>query len=1242
MTFIEPSLKEVFDTLINNNELINYLQEKEYLLTRAMLYDTYTVEQIREMERAIYVDNVETLYNLAQVLLDNSKTIKSNDIWYLTSNLIAYDKIAAAFGLDRDSFSVDAYRLIVYTYKFCTVSSFFQNNRESFLTSYDFNEIENTPILKGFLDALLKEFDKLDIIIGKCAEYHDFDKIPYDLINYLTQLLGFEKATINADDTMEAKYREIVRNIIDIYRIKGTNFSFELLFRFLGYSVTIKEFYFDRRYYFAKDQANEHTNISEKKSYLYYMSVEPPCDNKLEITNNERVGFKDYTKQYNLDEFSLLADKYGVEAVLGYSKYDTAGKLYTGKVYKYFKSNLVYYTINLDKNNPSEKQLTQINKILAFLTPAYIIRSTNISVYTGSNSNAPGDNMIFFDDNRYYKDTIENLQKDVEDSEEGYKYIQDVIRDTYPIMLDSEMRDDGAQPKGTNRDLYLDMDGNILHDNTQKTPYINTINTTTFKPVLPFRTSGKLYFNRFSGSTFNMLQIKNISKNSNNYQDVTLTDLSVEDYLKTKKLSFSRSSIDTLTLMQAYNLTDLPKLQKQYDWCLQISGDFSPLPNFIAPSRLGKENVAKLVVAKHVFVVSGSKVGVYKYGAVPQNNKNYDLSFTIKLIKTQKLYRSINKKININVPNSLKIEKTSLEALYDAALAKTSSEALNYYYFNSSENYWYYPIKKAYLLPRIETTNNKKTYLMINNYVLPISDDYAKEYGIPKIFKSEGKYGSSMVTTVYDTPEECFKSMDIEIYNNFMFYVEDLENDYESDLYKFTLDTKNEYVYSTKTEEFYYVSQDSYEKLDNFFGRLEISENSAKLYNYDESWYGYDEIDDFDNFIFYNHPHRIIWSYIGYDKVISRPIKALTDKEITEDLKDALINEIFYSTFPYFSAGVKNEIYKLGNWQRSGEILNDIKNKEVFSEDVLNYLEEKSQKRDTYNNLNDNFRLLYEFLSAEDLDEFVKWYYYDKLTKLYREAYLQDIDSSNDVFFKISTRERIPLYETLNGNVGILGKPNTLLQSRKNNKSLNLKYSIRNNAIFVEKEELIKNKMVNMIRRAFYLAPIRNITLNYKMRSVFIHSLSTTLDPDNNLIIYCALPDDVENGTLQVNNTKQLLSDNKINAHTSSYLRQDEFVTCGDDRVFDVSGTIEEDVSAVIEDDEITILLNNKDLHFEQLKSVDVTYTDDRKVVQFNHVQDFVVVAIKNASDTKFTILNTKNVKTKFSVNIEGVDIVEK
>ena len=393
MTFIEPSLEKVFQTLVDNDELINHLKSQDYLITKSSLYDNYTKEQVKDMEIAIYSNNVNTLYELAQVLLNFSDEIKNNQIWYLVSHKVAWEEISVCIGVEPKDLSIETYKLLMYTYKYCVVSSFFQNNKGRFMPEADFLEIENNGVGSAFYDAMAKEFDKLDEMINKCLEYRDFDTIPYNLINYLTQLLGFEKKDMNADTESEASFRELAKNILDIYRIKGTNYSFELFFNFLGFNIKISEYYFDRRLYYTTSNAgNEETESSNNAEFEYYLTTINPADNKLQkIGISEIVSPSDITPQYSLLEFNKLCKEYGPEAVLGYSPiypvYNSNGDLmeykkYEGKVYKYFKTNVIYYTVGVDMNNPTEKQLSAVTKYLEFLTPSYVMRTIKVDTYS--------------------------------------------------------------------------------------------------------------------------------------------------------------------------------------------------------------------------------------------------------------------------------------------------------------------------------------------------------------------------------------------------------------------------------------------------------------------------------------------------------------------------------------------------------------------------------------------------------------------------------------------------------------------------------------------------------------------------------------------------------------------------------------------------------------------------------------------------------------------------------------------
>lgn len=482
MTFIEPSLEKVFQTLVDNNELINHLKSQDYLVTKSSLYDTYTREQVQDMEVAIYTNNVNTLYELAQVLLNFSDEIKNNQIWYLLSHKIAWQEISACIGIEPKYLNPETYKLIMYTYKYCVVSSFFQNNKDRFIPEADFLEMEKNSVGSAFYDAMAKEFDKLDEVINKCLEYRDYDTIPYDLINYLTQLLGFEKKDINADVETEQRFRELAKNILDIYRIKGTNYSFELFFNFLGFNIKISEYYFDRRLYYTTSNAgNEETETSNNAEFEYYLTTVNPADNKLpNIGISEIVSPSDITPQYSLLEFNKLCQEYGPAAVLGYSPiypvYNSNGDLieykkYEGKVYKYFKTNVIYYTVGVDMSNPTEKQLTAVTKYLEFLTPSYVMRTIKVNTY-----NEKSEEPIGFDgDGEETPDAYGNYNSfQMLDSEDWSQH----FKDEYTSSSTSGLL------KVTNENNY---DGK---EETYKT-YTNSVGTNKFRLPLGRKTISK-------------------------------------------------------------------------------------------------------------------------------------------------------------------------------------------------------------------------------------------------------------------------------------------------------------------------------------------------------------------------------------------------------------------------------------------------------------------------------------------------------------------------------------------------------------------------------------------------------------------------------------------------------------------------------------------------------------------------------------------------------------------------------
>ena len=393
MTFNDIPSQEIYLSLKNNNDFVNFLKDQNILLSKELLYKDMTQEEVVNADYYIDIKNSVILNDLAKALNLLKDKLLKQQTYYLIKSKVGWREISWALGIPVDEMNKEIYSNVIYAFKYCSVSSFFQNNRDSFIPEYDLMEIEKNEVAKSFMDAMLKEFDKLDCVLGKCCEYLNFDSIPWDLITYLTQLLGFEKSTIDATETEELRFRELAKNILDIYRIRGTDYSFELFFNFFGYNITVREFYFDRRLFHTTNQAgNPETSSINKFNHEFYLTTLCPTRNELpSMGSDEIVMPSDITPQYSLHEFDELCNEYGPEAVLGYSPVyhikDSNGKIidtkeYTGKVYKFFKTNLIYYNVGLEQSNPSAKQIKAITKYLDFLTPSYVTRTIKIDTYS--------------------------------------------------------------------------------------------------------------------------------------------------------------------------------------------------------------------------------------------------------------------------------------------------------------------------------------------------------------------------------------------------------------------------------------------------------------------------------------------------------------------------------------------------------------------------------------------------------------------------------------------------------------------------------------------------------------------------------------------------------------------------------------------------------------------------------------------------------------------------------------------
>ena len=167
-----------------------------------------------------------------------------------------------------------------------------------------------------------------------------------------------------------------------------------------------------------------------------------------------------------------------------------------------------------------------------------------------------------------------------------------------------------------------------------------------------------------------------------------------------------------------------------------------------------------------------------------------------------------------------------------------------------------------------------------------------------------------------------------------------------------------------------------------------------------------------------------------------------------------------------------------------------------------------------------------------------------------------------------------------------------------------------------------------------------NSTEIQKSKEAFEFSANNQASINNYNITSEEFPEDLRNGYIEVNNTPQLLSDNKINEHTSELLDKEEFVTIGDDRRLDIYEKVEENCKTITSDGEEIILLPSG--NYSDVYSVEVEFPDDKKEVFFNRIFSHATISIDKLICTPTDLIGFKGVESKYKIGIKKVKIIEK
>lgn len=259
---------------------------------------------------------------------------------------------------------------IYYNYKYFNEEQFFFNNLlEHFIPDYDSTIISSTTQLKIYFDGLGIILDTLDQKIEDLYNLGDPDTIDEKYLQHMAQLLGYQKEDFSIQNI---SFRQLIKNLTEIYRTKGTRYSFSLFFKLLGFNADLREYYWDR------DAINPESFSSITSSnYLWYLTVQDPRTRTVTQTENpassqpvQPIPTSEWVQPKDLRDFEGLQSEYSIDQLLGFKESDLPEE----DRFTYFKTNFINFRLVqfYNKQDLTAKDTDTILKYVRFLTPIYV------------------------------------------------------------------------------------------------------------------------------------------------------------------------------------------------------------------------------------------------------------------------------------------------------------------------------------------------------------------------------------------------------------------------------------------------------------------------------------------------------------------------------------------------------------------------------------------------------------------------------------------------------------------------------------------------------------------------------------------------------------------------------------------------------------------------------------------------------------------------------------------------------
>lgn len=281
----------------------------------------------------------------------------------------------SAYVSERGTNLLELLKFTIFYYRFGVTDNFYEKHIFDFIPEYDRDYILKKPKMKLFLEGIGRNLDNLEDRVSRIPDLYNIDETPDELLDYLGQTLGYEREDFTLANL---SFRELLKNIIEIYKIKGTNYSFSFFFKFLGFNVNLKEFYFNKNV----KNPESFPGIDETKVEYYLTTTNPLFETKF--------GYpaKYLNKTRNLDDWQIEYDALvengcdnPIQYMMGEETFNNTNRWHRNP-WTYFKTNLIEYQLNpfLNKVNLTASDNQTIRKYIKFLSPTYLFTWVNINL----------------------------------------------------------------------------------------------------------------------------------------------------------------------------------------------------------------------------------------------------------------------------------------------------------------------------------------------------------------------------------------------------------------------------------------------------------------------------------------------------------------------------------------------------------------------------------------------------------------------------------------------------------------------------------------------------------------------------------------------------------------------------------------------------------------------------------------------------------------------------------------------